>query len=232
MSGGILSKSARYIREIVFGLEDSFVSTLGAVTGIAAGVQNGEIVLLSGVVLVAVESISMAAGSYLSSKSAKEAFEYRSQQDGSRLLQEPIDDDGTFYNVLLGQGFSVTQIDKIVSALKRERRLWLHEVERCERRLIPAVSGSAVISGIVMGFFYLVGGSIPLAPYLFFPLATAMYFSLVLTGVGLFLLGILKAKVVGGHLLKSGIEMTTVALTAALLGYIIGRLLSLYFGII
>ena len=27
----------RFVREMVFGLEDSFVSTLGALTGIAAG---------------------------------------------------------------------------------------------------------------------------------------------------------------------------------------------------
>ena len=38
MSGGFLRKQAeRSIREIVFGLEDSLVSTLGAITGIAAG---------------------------------------------------------------------------------------------------------------------------------------------------------------------------------------------------
>jgi predicted membrane protein (TIGR00267 family) len=64
---------AESMREIVFGLEDSFVSTLGAVTGIAAGVQDTHIVILSGLVIVAVEATSMAAGSYLSNKSAKQA---------------------------------------------------------------------------------------------------------------------------------------------------------------
>ena len=61
------------IREIVFGLEDSLVSTLGAVTGIAAGTDSSYIVMLSGLVLIAVESVSMAAGSYLSSEAAGEA---------------------------------------------------------------------------------------------------------------------------------------------------------------
>lgn len=61
------------IREIIFGLEDGLVSTLGVVTGIASGTQDRSIVLLSGVVLVAVESLSMAAGTYLSNKSEQEA---------------------------------------------------------------------------------------------------------------------------------------------------------------
>lgn len=66
---------AESIREIIFGLEDSLVSTLGAITGIAVGTRNSYIVILSGLVIVITEVISMAAGSYLSSKSAYEAEE-------------------------------------------------------------------------------------------------------------------------------------------------------------
>ena len=61
------------IRKIVFGLEDSLVSTLGTVTGIAIGTRSSHLVILSGFVLLAAEGMSMAAGSYLSSKSADEA---------------------------------------------------------------------------------------------------------------------------------------------------------------
>ncbi|MEK7123898.1 MAG: VIT1/CCC1 transporter family protein [Patescibacteria group bacterium] len=59
-------------RDIVFGFEDGFVSTLGTITGIAAATYDAYIVILSGAVLILVESVSMAAGSYLSSKSQKE----------------------------------------------------------------------------------------------------------------------------------------------------------------
>lgn len=61
------------IREIVFGLEDSLVSTLGTLTGIAIGSRSTFIVILSGFVLLAAEGMSMAAGSYLSSKYAFDA---------------------------------------------------------------------------------------------------------------------------------------------------------------
>lgn len=61
------------MREIVFGLEDSLVSTLGAITGIAVGTGSQYIVILSGLVLIASEATSMAAGSYLSTKHAREA---------------------------------------------------------------------------------------------------------------------------------------------------------------
>jgi len=60
------------IREIIFGLEDGIVSTLGVLVGVATGTNNKPFVILSGLVVVFVESLSMAAGTYLSSKSQLE----------------------------------------------------------------------------------------------------------------------------------------------------------------
>ena len=77
-------KIADSIREIIFGLEDGLVSTLGAVTGIAAGSQNTFVVILSGLVLIAVEASSMAAGSYLSSKSATAVDQASHKENGEK----------------------------------------------------------------------------------------------------------------------------------------------------
>ena len=65
-------KFALYLRNFIFGVEDSLVSTVGLVSGIAvAGVPKSTI-LLSGVVLIFVEAFSMATGSYLSQESSDE----------------------------------------------------------------------------------------------------------------------------------------------------------------
>lgn len=61
-----------YIRNIFFGVEDSLVSTVGLLSGIAiAGVPRSTI-LLTGTVLIFVEAFSMGVGSMLSEHSAKE----------------------------------------------------------------------------------------------------------------------------------------------------------------
>ncbi len=57
------------LREIIFGLEDGIVSTLGVIVGIAAGTNSRFVVILSGLIIIFVESLSMAAGTYLSNKS-------------------------------------------------------------------------------------------------------------------------------------------------------------------
>ncbi len=64
--------SVSYFRNFIFGVEDSLVSTVGLLSGIAiANVPQGTI-FLTGVVLIFVEAFSMAAGSFLSESSAQE----------------------------------------------------------------------------------------------------------------------------------------------------------------
>jgi len=75
-------------REIVFGLEDSLVSTMGAITGIAVGTGNQYIVILSGLVLITAEATSMSAGSYLSTKHAREVEILFHERKGLEVHEE------------------------------------------------------------------------------------------------------------------------------------------------
>src|SRR3990172_6112006 len=58
-----------YLRSIIFGFQDSLVSTTGVIAGVAAGTSNKELVVLAGLVTITVESLSMGAGQYMSEKS-------------------------------------------------------------------------------------------------------------------------------------------------------------------
>ena len=61
-----------YLRNFIFGIEDSLVSTVGLLSCIAsAGVPRTTIVL-TGIVLIFVEAFSMAAGSFLAESSVEE----------------------------------------------------------------------------------------------------------------------------------------------------------------
>src|SRR3990167_3711644 len=58
-----------YLRSIIFGFQDSLVSTTGVIAGVAAGTSSKELVILAGLVTITVESLSMGAGQYMSEKS-------------------------------------------------------------------------------------------------------------------------------------------------------------------
>ncbi len=81
------STAASYIRNFVFGVEDSLVSTVGLLSGIAMADVPRATIFLTGVVLVFVEAISMAAGSFLSEKSAED-FERRRETSAGRAMAD------------------------------------------------------------------------------------------------------------------------------------------------
>lgn len=63
---------APLFRNFVFGVEDSLVSTVGLLSGVAAAGESAKTIILAGVVLIFVEAFSMGIGSLLSDNSTKE----------------------------------------------------------------------------------------------------------------------------------------------------------------
>lgn len=216
-----------HIREIVFGLEDSLVSTLGAVSGIAIGSADRQVVVLAGVVIVVVEAASMAAGSYLSSKAANDVYTDRFKQDAVRVLAERVSDKESLREMFERQGLTKKDIELAVKAIMRERKTWLAEVARNEYRMLPVAARSALVSGLVMGLFYVGGGVLIVLPYLLLPLRPAFIVATLIGLLALFLLGVGKAKLGHEKPLRSGLEMMAVSATAAILGIIVGRGFSL-----
>lgn len=69
-----------YIRNFIFGVEDSLVSTVGLLSGIAvAGVPRSTLIL-TGLILIFVEAFSMGIGSFLSENTAAEAQNQSSRE--------------------------------------------------------------------------------------------------------------------------------------------------------
>jgi VIT1/CCC1 family predicted Fe2+/Mn2+ transporter len=62
---------ASYLRNFVFGVEDSLVSTVGLLSGVVVAGVSQKVVFMTGIVLIFVEAFSMAVGSFLSEYSAE-----------------------------------------------------------------------------------------------------------------------------------------------------------------
>lgn len=65
-------RNSVYLRNFIFGVEDSLVSTVGLLSGLASQGVSHATILLTGAIYICVEGFSMAVGSYLSEDSARE----------------------------------------------------------------------------------------------------------------------------------------------------------------
>jgi VIT1/CCC1 family predicted Fe2+/Mn2+ transporter len=64
------------VRSFVLGIEDSLVSTIGLISGIAAAGSSSSTIVLTGVILIFVEAFSMAVGELLADTTVKEFEEH------------------------------------------------------------------------------------------------------------------------------------------------------------
>ncbi|MBP7966833.1 VIT1/CCC1 transporter family protein [Candidatus Woesebacteria bacterium] len=79
-----------YTRNFIFGSEDSLVSTVGLLAGIAsAGIGRKEIII-SGIVLICVEAFSMSVGSFLSERETEESSSGYIQKNSNSVVASII----------------------------------------------------------------------------------------------------------------------------------------------
>src|SRR3989338_7341580 len=125
------------LRDAVFGTQDGLISTLGALTGIAAGTQNREAVVVAGFVIVVVESLSMAAGSYLSSKSQREYLEHLLREEEEAIRRDPEGERREIWEMYRARGYADSEIEIIARRLLSDPKLLLEDMAHKELGIAP-----------------------------------------------------------------------------------------------
>lgn len=80
------------------------------------------------------------------------------------------------------------------------------------------------VSSLVMGIAVIIGAAIPLSAFLFFKSQQGIIPAVLITLIGLFVLGVVKTRYTLRHWFRSGVEVLVVGCIAALVGYGIGNL--------
>jgi len=96
------------------------------------------------------------------------------------------------------------------------------------REKLPKEFKSPLKSTLIVGLSTLIGSFIPLISFFLLPVREAMVGALIISGVALFIVGALKAKLSVGKWYKSGFQLLVIGLLSALVGYVVGLLLKRY----
>lgn len=212
------------IREIVFGMEDGMVSTLGSITGIAAATKDPFTTILAGFVLVAVESISMGVGSYLSSKSEKAIDEQKLVEEREEIKKFPQEERKELRDMYVESGWPEDLADSMADTALANPELMLKEMAYRELEIIPDNLEQPFRNGMAMLVSYIIGGSVPLIPYLIFQMEIAIVVSIIVTLAGLFILGVVTTIFTKRPWWKSGGEILLLGGAAAFVGYAVGQM--------
>ncbi len=218
----------RRLRDAVFGVQDGLVSTLGALTGIAEGTESRVTVIISGIVIITVESLSMAAGSYLSSKSQRQYLQRLLREEAETIARDPEGERREIWAMYRERGYRDEEIEMIANRLLSDKDLLLEDMAHKELGISAAQMEHPAGNALVMGIAYVVGGLVPVLPYLALSIDAAVPVSILGTFSTLFLFGGLKGRLTRQRWWRSGLEMVAIAGLAAVAGYGVGRLANLW----
>ncbi len=212
-------------REYILGGQDGIVNVLGLTLGVASATSSTSIVLISGIVATVAESVSMAAVAYTSSKAAKDYYESLVEEENKSVKDKPRLESKTIRELYSKKGFKGKELNSLVKCTTSNRKLWVQTLLLEQQGISSSDYAKPLKSAWVVGISTVIGSLIPLAPFFIFSVKSGIIASLTFSGLILFIVGALKAKLSIGSWKKSGLEMMIIGLVAALLGYGIGFLL-------
>lgn len=213
------------IRDLILGGQDGLVNVLGIVLAIATATHSKYIILISGLAATFAESISMAAVAYTSSKAAKEYYEKQLAMEWEEVRTKPAEEIREIRQIYAQRGFKGSLLNKVVQTITGNKKVWVDVMMKEELGLSPEEFAHPVRDAFVVGVAAIVGSVIPLIPYLFMPIGLALWMTLSISTLVLFVSGAIKGKYTGINPFKSAVEMAVVGMTAAIAGYLIGAAL-------
>ena len=223
------------IREVVFGVQDGLLTTLGLTTGVATATAGAAVahttILIAGLAGALAGMISMGTGAYLATSAEHDLHRAAIQKERGELQAQPAAEHAEMVAILMARGVPAKAAEDLSGTLARYPKLWEETHIEKELGISSESESTSIQDGLVMAGTFLVGAILPIVPYILLTGVPAVVSSLVLSAAGLLGVGLMKASVVGQRLLLGGLQVLGVGTAAALAAYLLGVLLPHVFGL-
>jgi vacuolar iron transporter family protein len=215
------------LRAAVFGVNDGLVSNFSLVLGMAGADLGSSVVILAGIAGLVSGAFSMAAGEYVSMRVQREVFEAAIDTERREIAEEPDAELQEIEVILRAQGVPAEEAARIAPRVMEDPELALDLMVRQELGLDPDELGSPY-GAASSSFAAFAGGAVlPLLPFLLLPFGTALVVAVVVSGLCLFAVGALAARLSERPVLFGGGRMLLIGAAAAAVTYGIGK----FFGV-
>lgn len=216
--------TAGNFRAAVFGVNDGLVSNMSLVLGVVGAKADYHFILLSGIAGLLAGACSMAAGEYVSMRSQREFFEYQIELEKEELELYPEEEAAELTQIYRARGVPADEAKKMANLIISNPDRALDTLAREELGLNPNDLGSPVGAAVASFLAFALGAFIPLIPLLTHLENTALFYSIGLTGLALFIIGGMLSLFTNRSAIVSGLRMLFIGAIAGGLTYVIGHL--------
>jgi len=216
--------SSDVVRDIVIGMSDGLTVPFALAAGLTGAIEQTGIIVTAGLAEIAAGSIAMGLGGYLAAKSDAEHYAKEREREKREVAEIPHEEMREVAEVFQAYGLTEEETWPIVQALRRQPKNWIDFMMRFELGLEKPEPRRALISAVTIAAAYVAGGLVPLAPYIItHSSSTALFISVGLTLVALFVFGYVKGRFTGTRPLRSALQTTLIGSVAAGAAFAIAR---------
>lgn len=219
--------SGEIVRDVVIGMADGLTVPFALAAGLSGATDKTSLIVTAGFAEIVAGSIAMGLGGYLAGKSDVEHYdsEYKREiYEIENMLQHEKDE---VVEILENYGLNETESLPIVESLATRPADFADFMMRFELGLEKPIANRAWQSGATIAGAYVLGGLIPLLPYVLLDEAhTALLWSVGVTVIALFVFGYVKGTFTGTSPFKSAVQTCLIGSAAAGAAFLIARLIS------
>jgi VIT1/CCC1 family predicted Fe2+/Mn2+ transporter len=216
--------SSEIVRDVVIGMSDGLTVPFALAAGLSGAVSNAGIVVTAGLAEIAAGSIAMGLGGYLAAKSDAEHYAAEERREHEEIHEIPREEMKEVADIFRDYGVAEEHVNAVVEAMTRRPKQWVDFMMRFELGLEKPEPKRARNSAAVIATAYILGGLIPLAPYMLIHSAhSALLVSVCVTLVALAVFGLIKGRYTGARPLKSALQTTVTGGLAAAAAFLIAR---------
>src|SRR5262245_6324481 len=214
------------VRDIVIGMADGLTVPFALAAGLAGTVESANVIVVAGLAEIAAGAIAMGLGGYLAARTDSEHYAAEREREYRETEEMPQQDRAEVAKLFREYGLTAEQARPIVEAITANRSRWVDFMMRFELDLQPPDASRAPRSALTIAASYVVGGLIPLLPYMILPTpAAALEFSIGLTLAALFVFGAIKARFTEINPIRGGLQTALIGGVAASAAFTIARLI-------
>jgi VIT1/CCC1 family predicted Fe2+/Mn2+ transporter len=158
----------------------------------------------------------MGLGGYLASRSDSEHYASERLREEQEVVDKPEAERQEVFAVFRDYGLTNDQVKPIVDALEARPQAWIEFMMRFELGLEKPEPTRARNSALTIALSYIVGGFVPLSPYMLVHNArAALWLSVGVTLLALLIFGYVKGRFTGKTPIRSALQTAVVGGVAA-----------------
>ncbi|ESR61377.1 vacuolar iron transporter 1 [Citrus sinensis] len=204
------------VRDVIIGVSDGLTVPFALAAGLSGANATSSIVLTAGIAEVAAGAISMGLGGYLAAKSEADHYARELKREQEEIITVPDTEAAEVAGILADYGIEPHEYGPVVNALRKKPQAWLEFMMKFELGLEKPDPRRALHSALTIAIAYVLGGMVPLIPYMFIPRATdAVLASVAVTLVALLIFGYAKGYFTGNKPVKSALQTAFIGAIAS-----------------